>query len=1092
MLLMTGMLPVASAVSREYIEAEAQIYVFTEADNAAIDADVFGKISQVEQSVAKTKGGIGRMTEQDYINLIPQVIQAVESSETYQKGTLQQNGYFLVWQTTVGIPCCFDPRMEAELHNRENDPTPEQIRAAELEAAQLAQQVRDTVSGGSPTLPNIGLIQPYWESTSNYEDSSFNSYSPAYKAMWQALNEATGGEGRRYTMYNATIDNIAKAMSECGIVVFDSHGTTDYSGSYEDYTSRANCSYLCLITSAGITSQDTAPQNGPYGTYYHCMKGPGYAYVSGTCIANHMQTDAPHSLLYMGICLGMATDGMHKALREHGVETAWGYSQSVTFSGEKTYMQSILGCLKDGDDFATAVSKTKSQYGNWDPAYSYLSEAQAKANKVAFPICVSSEDAYPGHGNVDKVHGVNSTWALFNSYEITAVSNNTAWGTVSLSGHTITATPAEGYLVAGYEVTKGEAAVVQDGCVFTVTPAANCTVQINFAPKETAVLHFAVPVGMTCADLSGYLGDAAVLPAPEGDVTADAHRYQFLGWTAAPIAEDAKNSPEFVRAGSELVLTEKEATLYALFCYFIAENGQDGDQFARVTEAPASWEGRYVIAYQDQKALDASGSVVSSSISSSKASVDLAEAGCVVENGVLQNVPETLVYEVTATEGGTYTVKMLNYNYYLAMNLNSDTLTTFSSAKTDKTRWSFSMSAQGPVMTNAEYSARSVQYQATRNQFGCYTSGSQTPITLYAASEGTTWYTTEPKDKVVCENHVFGAWNTQTKPTCTENGLRYRICTVCSFRETEPIAALGHDYAGKVTKPTCTENGYTTYTCTRCGDSYTDNIVPATGHNYTLKAWHWANDCTSATATFACECGDVQTVADDEIDEELTAEARPHVAGEKTLTAMVTFNGVEYTDTKTLAVEALPCPCAHFVDMPEVETPEHEAIDWAYSHLPYQITAGMDAAHFGTDEIVTRAQAMTFLWAAEDKPAPKIATSPFTDVKMKKWYAKPILWAVENGVTVGTGDNKFSPNKTCNRAEMLTFLYAALGKPGYTAENPYSDVSSGKWYRDAAIWAYENGVEQGEDGCFHYDTPCTRASTVLYIYRALEQGAGNK
>lgn len=183
------------------------------------------------------------------------------------------------------------------------------------------------------------------------------------------------------------------------------------------------------------------------------------------------------------------------------------------------------------------------------------------------------------------------------------------------------------------------------------------------------------------------------------------------------------------------------------------------------------------------------------------------------------------------------------------------------------------------------------------------------------------------------------------------------------------------------------------------------------------------------------------------------------------------------------------CPCAQFVDMPPYGTPEHEAIDWAFTHTPYQVTAGMDETHFCPNDTVTRAQAMTFLWAAKDKPAPKATTSPFTDVKISKWYAKPILWAVENGITVGTGDNKFSPNKTCNRAEMLTFLYAMLGKPGYTIPNPYSDVSNSKWYKAAAIWAYENGVEQGENGKFNYKTPCTRASTVLYLYRALGKKA---
>ena len=255
-------------------------------------------------------------------------------------------------------------------------------------------------------------------------------------------------------------------------------------------------------------------------------------------------------------------------------------------------------------------------------------------------------------------------------------------------------------------------------------------------------------------------------------------------------------------------------------------------------------------------------------------------------------------------------------------------------------------------------------------------------------------------------------------------------------------------------------------------------------HVYGEPVWTWAEDLSSATATFTCECGDVQTVEDNEIDEEVTTEPLPHVAGVKTLTASVEFNGKTYTDTKDVEIEALPCPCENFVDMPEVGTPEHEAIDWAYTHTPYQITAGMDETHFGTDLIVTRAQAMTFLWASMDKPEPETQDSPFTDVKNGKWYCKPILWAVENGITVGTGNNKFSPNKTCTHAEMLQFLYACFGKPEPTIENPYTNLGK-KWYKQAAIWAYEMGIEQGENGEFDANAPCTRATTVLYIYRAL-------
>ena len=95
------------------------------------------------------------------------------------------------------------------------------------------------------------------------------------------------------------------------------------------------------------------------------------------------------------------------------------------------------------------------------------------------------------------------------------------------------------------------------------------------------------------------------------------------------------------------------------------------------------------------------------------------------------------------------------------------------------------------------------------------------------------------------------------------------------------------------------------------------------------------------------------------------------------------------------------------------------------------------------------------------------------------------MWAAENGITGGTNaeGDRFSPQRTCTRSEILQFLYAAMGKPGYTISNPYSDVKTKHWYYDGAIWAYENGLEKGEDGKFHAKTPCTRGYVVTYLYR---------
>ena len=300
---------------------------------------------------------------------------------------------------------------------------------------------------------------------------------------------------------------------------------------------------------------------------------------------------------------------------------------------------------------------------------------------------------------------------------------------------------------------------------------------------------------------------------------------------------------------------------------------------------------------------------------------------------------------------------------------------------------------------------------------------------------------------------------------------------------------------------TCTENGTKAYyycadeSCELYGKKFedealtvelTDVVIPATGHSYgdPIWTWTWNEDNTAATAKFTCaNCGDVQTL-DAVITESVITEAKPHVAGEKKLTATVTFNETAYTDEKTVEIEALPCPCAGFEDMPEYGTPEHEAIDWAFVN---GITAGLSATEFGTNKTLNRAQAATFLYAAAGKPDVDItATLRFNDVVPKNWYYTPVLWAASNNLVAGYENNTFRPNNTLTRAQILTILYAWVDKPSvdeYT--NPYTDVVADNWYFAPAVWAYYAGIEKGENGKFAQGTLCTRATFVLYLYRHL-------
>ena len=179
------------------------------------------------------------------------------------------------------------------------------------------------------------------------------------------------------------------------------------------------------------------------------------------------------------------------------------------------------------------------------------------------------------------------------------------------------------------------------------------------------------------------------------------------------------------------------------------------------------------------------------------------------------------------------------------------------------------------------------------------------------------------------------------------------------------------------------------------------------------------------------------------------------------------------------------CPCAMFTDMPEYGTDEHAAIDWAYTHDP-QITKGTSKTKFSPDKTVDRCQAVTFLWRAAGCPTPKTTENPFTDVAADAYYYEAVLWAVEEGITNGTSKTKFSPAKTCNIEQIITFIYRFEHEPDVTGlENPYTDAADGYFSTNPLIWAYHNGIYTGKEGTTEAGRldGCTRAQIVTFLWR---------
>ena len=172
------------------------------------------------------------------------------------------------------------------------------------------------------------------------------------------------------------------------------------------------------------------------------------------------------------------------------------------------------------------------------------------------------------------------------------------------------------------------------------------------------------------------------------------------------------------------------------------------------------------------------------------------------------------------------------------------------------------------------------------------------------------------------------------------------------------------------------------------------------------------------------------------------------------------------------------------LDFADVSTDAYyyEAVKWAAKK---GITGGTGDGTFNPNGSCTRAHIVTFLWRAAGSPEPK-STVSFADVPAGSYYAKAVAWAVENGITLGTGDGTFSPNATCTRAQSVTFLYRALGTAPTTV-NGFTDVTADAFYADAVAWAVESGVTNGTSAStFSPNNGCTRAQIVTFLYRTMK------
>ena len=310
------------------------------------------------------------------------------------------------------------------------------------------------------------------------------------------------------------------------------------------------------------------------------------------------------------------------------------------------------------------------------------------------------------------------------------------------------------------------------------------------------------------------------------------------------------------------------------------------------------------------------------------------------------------------------------------------------------------------------------------------------------------WKTTETEHEqsyslcgkvlVAREAHTFGEWTVTQAPTPHENGAQERTCAICAYKQTQTLPATGEVY-------------------------HTITASAGVGGSISPAGEIAVREGASQTFTFTPDRR--YAVADVTVDGVSIGAVQTY-----------TFENVDRAHTIAVSFVKLRT----FVDVPEGSYYE-EAVDWAESN---GITNGTDATHFSPDELCTRAQAVTFLWRKAGSPAPKSDVMPFTDVPVGSYYYNAVLWAVDNGITLGTSATTFGPNETCTRAHIVTFLWRLEQCPAADGENPFSDVSSRAYYADAVLWAVERGITNGtSETTFGPDESATRAQIVTFLWR---------
>lgn len=742
------------------------------------------------------------------------LIQEVTSSPYYEEDSLIRKGDHFFWKTTDGIACGYSPRL-AQIGM---DAKP--LEGYDADTAQSTITSSYEHRSGTPGSADVYLFQPYYGL-----DSSFTTQ---YVTEANNIAQALGGKSTVCRTNDATIDAIADAIEAGAVVIFDSHGDTDYING-DDYATRANTSYICLQTGNGLTSKDYESATGKFGTYYHAYYAGSYGSmkyycVDGTAIANHMEKTAPNSMLWMALCLSMTTDGLHAPLRSKGVEVAYGYSQSVTFDYDYAWEECFWKEMILGKTVAEAIATMKEEVGLWDwcHASDYDSIEEAREMFSAFPIAVSSEDVYPGHGKVDDLQTVHSTWTLLSDCGHTELSAVAA----------VAASCEEGGSLSYYQCNRC-------GALFSDSQGKN---------------------RITSADV--------VVPAlghdyDEGTVTTAPTCAQNGILTHCCSRCDACYTEEILALGHEY------------------ENGiclNCGESKPTATDFAIGVSGSFILAANVKGAYHAMPNALTTS--SKKYQGVPVE---VTEGYVHEDFAKDLVFTLTYHPAeGKYTIDSngLYLKYPSSTNL---------SASQTPYYWTVSPGTNGSWRIVAATTSRGLVYRAMGyNSFGGYylpnvTAGGSEYFDIEIIPVGKVGSNPDcPHDNVN---------DTITAPTCTAMGSRVIVCADCNLLlVNEVLPATGHFWGqvDVISEASCTTIGEIRYTCTNanCGESYS-STTPAYGHGWGEGKVTVIPTCVSVgIKTFTC------SLCQQTKEEEIPATGHAWDEGTETLAPTCTEKGI--------------------------------------------------------------------------------------------------------------------------------------------------------------------------------------------------------